>query len=414
MDFDMNTILDTVLDDIDHMLLTEIILPDTSPSMGTSPTGSCSAVSAVNSSFTSSHSLHSLAFDHDTCNDTKSSMFEPELYDAKLQFHDFVTMLVEKGSSATITRFKHEHDSRLQLKNYVFISKDCTYRLGQYIVKENWGKQCSLLYKYLDYIFRCQSFGKQMIEVRHSTDKRHEFLIFNTGLQRRSDNHALYALLTPNNIPKIQKWRVPFGDIKSSFLSKTELIAKLAKYDIAIDADYLPKRTKFSPCLADLLYDDTYSVAANWEERITTNKDRIYKVMGGVAFFDDKRKFMKLTELIEAFNCALPKSQRIAELNPRLAVAQGFVDTKYSKYRMELLLPLIVKFPRYRGKYYKFALAMGKSRDCKKYIVKSILTMDMAYANARLVGYVDSVWLCAGNKKKNTCDINDFCLNPPI
>ena len=143
------------------------------------------------------------------------------------------------------------------------------------------------------------------------------------------------------------------------------------------------------------------------------NKDRIYKVMGSIAFFDDSKKFMKTHELIEAFNDALPKTQRIAELNPRLAVAQGFVDTTNGKYRMELLLPIIIKFPLYCGNYYKFALAIGKSKDNKdRYIVKSILTMDMAYANARLVGYVDSLWLNYSNHKKNKSDINDLCVNP--
>ena len=135
--------------------------------------------------------------------------------------------------------------------------------------------------------------------------------------------------------------------------------------------------------------------------------------MGSTAFFDDGNKFLKLTELIEAFDDALPKTQRMAELNPRLAVAQGFVDTKHGKYRMELLLPIIIKFPKYNGNYYKFALAIGKSTEKKKkYVVKSILTLDMAYANARLVGYVDSLWLYYGNKKNGNHDINDFCLNP--
>ena len=150
----------------------------------------------------------------------------------------------------------------------------------------------------------------------------------------------------------------------------------------------------------------------NWEERLTTNKDRICKVLGNLAFFDYSTKFMKLTELITAFDEALQQTQRIAELNPRLAVAQGFVDTKHCKYRMELLLPLVIEFPQYSGNYYTFALAISKSTEInsRKYIAKSILTMDMAYANARLVGYVDSSWLYYGNNNNGKMDINDFFL----
>ncbi len=122
--------------------------------------------------------------------------------------------------------------------------------------------------------------------------------------------------------------------------------------------------------------------------------------MGSLAFFDDNDKYLKLSELIEAFVHALPKTQRIAQLNPRLAVPQGFLDTKHCKYRMELLLPIIIKFPKFNGNYYKFVLAIGKSTEKEKvYNVKSILTIEMAYANARLVGYVDSLWLHSPNKK---------------
>eukprot|EP00483_Globobulimina_turgida_P001720 UN01722 len=65
---------------------------------------------------------------------------------------------------------------------------------------------------------------------------------------------------------------------------------------------------------------------------------------------------------------------------------------------MELLLPLIIRFPKYNGNNYKFVLAIGKSQENHKiYCVKSILTLEMAYANARLVGYVDSLWLHSTN-----------------
>jgi len=314
---------------------------------------------------------------------------------------------------AKVSMFEAGPEVKLQLKDYVFISKDCTAKLAQYLVKEEWGKSHALLYKYLDYIFRCQAFGKQSIVIQHCQTPK-KFLLFNSGLQRKCDNKTLYALLIPNNIPNSQPWRVPFGPIENSFLSKDELFKKLQRCNMAItDQEELPERTKFNTCLGDLLYDESYAITANWEERLMLNKDRIYKVMGSIAFFDDNKKFMKTHELIEAFNEALPKTQRIAELNPRLAVAQGFVDTTNAKYRMELLLPIIIKFPLYCGNYYKFALAIGKSKDNKeRYIVKSILTMDMAYANARLVGYVDSLWLNYSNHKKNKSDINDLCVSP--
>ncbi len=58
---------------------------------------------------------------------------------------------------------------------------------------------------------------------------------------------------------------------------------------------------------------------------------------------------------------------------------------------MELLLPLCIKF---NGKKYTFALALAisnKKKEC--YDVKSVLTLNMGYSNARLVDYVNSEWL---------------------
>ena len=80
--------------------------------------------------------------------------------------------------------------------------------------------------------------------------------------------------------------------------------------------------------------------------------------------------------------------------------------------RMELLLPIVIEFPKYSQCFYTFALAIGKSTEAnaRKYVVKSVLTMDMAYANARLVGYVDSSWLYPGNYNNGKMNINDFFL----
>eukprot|EP00485_Elphidium_margaritaceum_P017368 CAMPEP_0202726586 /NCGR_PEP_ID=MMETSP1385-20130828/184684_1 /ASSEMBLY_ACC=CAM_ASM_000861 /TAXON_ID=933848 /ORGANISM="Elphidium margaritaceum" /LENGTH=674 /DNA_ID=CAMNT_0049392809 /DNA_START=81 /DNA_END=2105 /DNA_ORIENTATION=+ len=290
---------------------------------------------------------------------------------------------------------------KLQLKDYVFISKECTARLSAYIVGEHWGKDYGLLYKYLDYIFRCQSYKQNTVIIND------RYLVFHSGLQRRSDKKFLYCVLVRNKKYVTQKWRVQFGNIKNSFVSKAELLGKLT--DSFLIADYLPKRTRFFNDLSELLYDDSYSIEVNWEERLTTNKDRISRILGDVAFFDSNYKFMKLSDLIAAFEKSLHQTTRIAQHNPRLAVAQGFIDSKHSTFRLELLLPLIIEFPKNSGSFYIFALAINKSQEAEKtYVVKSILTFEMAYANARLVGYVDSTWLYFGANNDVKSNINDF------
>merc|ERR1719216_788726 len=95
-------------------------------------------------------------------------------------------------------------------------------------------------------------------------------------------------------------------------------------------SEALPKRTKFHEGLNDMLFDDTYQIEVNWEERILTNTDRICKVLGTREFTEK----WQLRQLMHLFDRALEKTKKTLTLNPRLAVAQGFVDTKNCKYRM--------------------------------------------------------------------------------
>jgi len=102
----------------------------------------------------------------------------------------------------------------------------------------------------------------------------------------------------------------------------------------------------------------------------------------------------------------------IGGIDPRIAVPQGFVDTKHCQYRIELLLPVVIEFPKHSRMFYTFVLAMGQclTHGTKKYVIKSVLTMDMGYANARLVGYVDSQWLYYGNRNNGRMNLNEFVL----
>ena len=58
--------------------------------------------------------------------------------------------------------FKPHKPKNPGLRANVFVSKDCTRDLAEHIVEENWGADNGMLYKYLDYIFRCQVFDDQV------------------------------------------------------------------------------------------------------------------------------------------------------------------------------------------------------------------------------------------------------------
>lgn len=151
-----------------------------------------------------------------------------------------------------IESFSFDRSRRLQFKEHVFMSKDCSLRLSRYIVEEQWGRDCGALYKYIDYIFRCQSFKQQTVVIND------EYLVFHCGLQRRSDRELLHCLLVRNRKFVSPKWRVQAGDIRASFLSLSELLAFLPRSRCI--AHFLPKRTMFYESLSELMFNDSWSI----------------------------------------------------------------------------------------------------------------------------------------------------------
>jgi len=296
--------------------------------------------------------------------------------------------------------FKCHKPKQPGLRANVFVSKECTRDLAKHIVDEQWGNDYGMLYKYLDYIFRCQIFEDEVKQVTYhypsavqaEESKEEHVVIFHTGLQRRHDHEFLFFVLKPNDADKQrvaeQRWRVPAGVLDKYCFSEDEMMSP----PWALSEEQLPKRTKFYADNKELLFDDTYPVDVNWCERLRTNKERIYQELKQQCPSLDKGSMV--SELSPVFDAAMQMAKKRAAANPRLTVAQGFVETKNLQKRVELLLPLRIEYPANSGKVTTFALALQRMEEPqRKYQGMSLLTLSMAYANARLVGYVDSSWL---------------------
>ena len=313
------------------------------------------------------------------------------------------------------------------LRYHVFISKETTKELSDYILPEPWGDENGLLYKYLDYVWRCQLFDRQIKKFYCRNEGK---LVFHSGLQRRSDGEFVYLLLIRNdadsNKKVDQKWRVALGiqngihSRNMSFVTKQELLKHYWRYDESL----LPKRTLFYSSEKDLIFNTNYRFEIDWEERLRTCKNRIYKTLSN----DGNRKgsssnidesVLPIKELQRRFESETSKSISLSRANPRIGVPQAFIESKNGGYRLELLIPLTLYFS---NRVYYFALALRPHHDEKIYEGMSILTREMAYANARLVGSIDSSWLTTrfatdnvGAAQHCSCTCHNFCntgINP--
>eukprot|EP01084_Bolivina_argentea_P292000 501914_1 len=319
------------------------------------------------------------------------------------------------------------------LRYHVFISKETTKELSDYILPEPWGDENGLLYKYLDYVWRCQLFDG---EIKKFYCRNEGKLVFHSGLQRRSDGEYVYLLLIRNDADsqkKVdQKWRVALGiqnglhSRNMSFVTKEELLKHYWPNTDSL-GNLLPKRTLFYTSEKDLIFNRNYRFEIDWEERLRTCKNRIYKTLSN----DGNRKgqssiidehILPLNELQRHFEQETNKSILLSRANPRTALPQAFIESKNGGYRLELLIPLTLYF---MNKTYYFALALRPHHEQKIYEGMSILTREMAYVNARLVGNIDSSWLIHKFANDNngptkqikhcSCTCHTFCnqgINP--
>jgi len=288
--------------------------------------------------------------------------------------------------------FEIENDEGIlpNLKYHVFVSKETTKDLGSYIKYERWGNDNGILYKYLDYTWRCQLIDGNVKLFYHNNEPK---LVFHTGLKTKRDDD-LYLLLIENLYNKTkkcvkQKWRVAFGNCYDgtdnvSFVTKDELNTK---YGIN-DCD-LPVKTDIFRDKTELIFDTSYKFKIDWQERLRTSKERIIKALKNDAGVTDITSTRVLRKLFED---EVKKSILYVQNNPHMAAPQAFIEQKKNHYgyHLELLIPLTLTI---NNKNIYFAMALRPHYTRKYYEGMSILTRKMAYANSRLVGPVTVPWL---------------------
>ena len=146
--------------------------------------------------------------------------------------------------------------------------------------------------------------------------------------------------------------------------------------------------------------------------RLRTCKNRIYKALsnggnrkGHSSMVDEH--VLPLKELQRRFEVETSKSLQLARANPRLGVPQAFIESKNGGYRLELLVPLTITLRHGQSNHsmpFYFALALRPHHQQRLYEGMSILTRNMGYANARLVGSIDSSWLTPNFASSNSRD----------
>lgn len=121
---------------------------------------------------------------------------------------------------------------------------------------------------------------------------------------------------------------------------------------------------------SDLLYDTRIRLVTDFDHIIGGNRDRFPRELA-----DNDRKMRR------ALDVAIESAKRRVRRNYKTAIPQYYHDN------LQLLLPLCLVHPEQAD------LALVVARENEVYRASTVLTLDMAYNNARLIARPDTEWL---------------------
>ena len=228
---------------------------------------------------------------------------------------------------------------------------------------ENWtlskSRPYGVLYNYLRFTYE-----KIKVEKKYALSNKGDVMCFNTGLLDKYDTD-IYAIFIKNiseGKKENQDWYLKGFD--KSIAPELKDFSKLS--DIV---DYFTDA-------ADFIYDrHLKEPVLNFDHIIDDNIQRFI----GIGLND---KSIILPLLQSAVKKIFEKLKR----NYKLAVPQYYLDKKTLQSKIQLLLPLYLRSN-------KAELALVVDKEEHKYVGKTVLTLDMAYMNARRIVRPDSDWL---------------------
>jgi hypothetical protein len=218
----------------------------------------------------------------------------------------------------------------------------------------------AILGNYMRYTFKRLSHEGKIQEGADSAGVR--IAMFNTGLFT-PNYEAIYAFFEANRDPNRQPW------VLKDFLVESD--RKLS---------FLPARPKAARYFdrpADLIYDPDLDLIPNLDHILDDNVER-YPA-------DLKSNTHRRRMMLQG---AVAEAGKRAQMNYKVAVPQFYFGHEGSgSGRMQLLLPLYLDNPA------RADLALVVEREERAYRAFTVLPLDLAYKNARLIARPETDWL---------------------
>ena len=274
-------------------------------------------------------------------------------------------------------------------------------RLKALAANEHWGKGGRMLKSYFNHMF-----DKVMEDGLFSVHPDGQSAVFHTGLLTRSDQD-IYAVFVPNERDDAQDW----------FFRGFSTRDGLGLGDILLGYEELPVRPRFITRAEQAFYAPQSGVPeCDWPRLLAENVSRIPRQLihdatddrillpdlrdvGKEAYMDcldeAARRLVDdegMDRLVECFEAALDRTLDRLHMDYKLAVPTWHAKGKC----VALALPLHV---RQRDVNVALAVEWDPAQGC--YVGLNLLTMEMAYNNARLIARPEATWLVEANQVRS-------------
>ena len=273
-------------------------------------------------------------------------------------------------------------------------------RLKALAANEHWGKGGRMLRSYFNHMF-----DKVMEDGLLSIHPEGRSAVFHTGLMTRSDQD-IYAVFVPNERDDAQDW----------FFRGFSTRDGIGLGEVLAAYEELPVRPRFILRAEQAFYaPQSGAPECDWSALISENISRIPRQLihdasadrillpdmrdvGKDAYMDcleeaalrlQEDEGMKL--LVEWFESALDRSLDRLHIDYKLAVPAWHAKDKC----VALMLPLQV---HQRDTNIALAVTWDDGQGC--YVGLNLLTMEMAYNNARLIARPEATWLVEANQSR--------------
>lgn len=276
--------------------------------------------------------------------------------------------------------------------------------LAEKALEEDWeyashnnGRKYVVLWNYLCYTFE-RLFEEDKILPDNAKKIKIEKLeqgpalaVFNTGLVDKQ-YRVLYAFFKEiQQIPGKPKWCL------MGFSHRGERLNGIRYSSYFVE---LPERAEYFKNPSDLYYDYKLRLDAVSDHIIGDRSSRLPKRILLQIPADMNEPDQIKAWLEEHLNKAIERAIERVKWNYKTAIPQYYAKSK----KIQLLLPLCIEDPR------KVDVALAVEREQKVYVGHTILELDWAYSNARLIACPDSDWLAPKNIYKpneNETEISD-------